>query len=365
MKTNESKGLNWPLSLLVTLLVCLLAFGLSRFWTREESHILSDATVLPCTASQTVQILGEGVVYSDGTSLRALNDRGRQIWSYVVGANCGFSACESGVAAWSGDLLAVLNPESGTALFSGSLGENVLSATVGSSYAAALVGEESNATLIILELSGREIDRIALADITVLDYGFFNKGEMLWVMSLDTNGTIPMSQVTTYKPGRKQSGKITDSEQIIYEVMFESPNVYAVGTTYVRVYDYTGVEDVSQRRLVYGWYLVDSEVSASDSSLMAFVPMAEIGADAAINDIRLIKGTTDRTIRMPFACSSILVRSNAVYGFSEQYVMIHSLNAEQAQTYQLPVLCDGLIGITDDLNAVYVSGDSVYMVSLP
>lgn len=364
MKNDESKGLSWPLSLLVTLLICVLAYTAASLLTREKSHILSDTTVLPCTSSQAVQVLGKGVVYSDGTSLRALNDRGRQTWSYVVGANCGFNACESGVAAWSGDLLAVLNPENGAALFSGSLGQTILSATVGSSYAAALVGEESSATLIVLELSGREIDRIALEDITVLDYGFFNKGEMLWVMSLDTNGTIPMSQVTTYKPGRKQSGKITDSEQIIYEVMFESPNVYAVGTTYVRVYDYTGVENVGQRRLVYGWYLVDSDTSA-DGALMAFVPMAEIGTTAEINDVRLVKGNTDRTIRMPFTCFSILARGNAVYGFSDQYVMIHSLNAEQAETYQLPFQCDALIGVTSSSSAVLVSGDSVYMVPLP
>ncbi len=364
MKTDEPKGLSWPLSLLVTLLICVLAFTASGLLTREKSHILSDTTVLPCTSSQAVQVLGKGVVYSDGTSLRALNDRGRQTWSYVVGANCGFNACESGVAAWSGDLLAVLNPENGAALFSGSLGQTILSATVGSGYAAALIGEESSATLIVLELSGREIDRIALEDITVLDYGFFNKGEMLWVMSLDTNGTIPMSQVTTYKPGRKQSGKITDSEQIIYEVMFESPNVYAVGTTYIRVYDYTGVENVGQRRLVYGWYLVDSNTTA-DGSLMAFVPMAEIGTTAEISDVRLIKGSTDRTIRMPFTCFSILTRGNAVYGFSDQYVMIHSLDAAQAETYQLPFQCDALIGITSNSSAVLVSGDSVYMVPLP
>ena len=115
MKNDESKGLSWPLSLLVTLLICVLAYTAASLLTREKSHILSDTTVLPCTSSQAVQVLGKGVVYSDGTSLRALNDRGRQTWSYVVGANCGFNACESGVAAWSGDLLAVLNPENGAA----------------------------------------------------------------------------------------------------------------------------------------------------------------------------------------------------------------------------------------------------------
>ena len=364
MNENETKGLSWPLALLVTVLICGMAFLMARIFASGDSHVLDQATLLPCTSSQAIQISGKGVIYCDGTSLRAINAGGRQIWSYVVGANCGFSVGDGGVAAWSGDLLVSLNAASGEVYFSVSLGQPVLSAVSGSQYTAALIGEENDATLIVTENSGREIDRIVLSDITVLDYGFFNSGNMLWVMSLDTNGTVPMSQVTTYRPGRMQAGSITDSEQVVYEVMFDTPRVSVVGTTYIRVYDYAGAEDAAQRRLIYGWYLIDSAASQG-GTLMALVPMAEIGTSAEINDVRLIRGDVDRTIRMPFTCFDIAVRGSTVYGFSSQYVMVHGINAARAETYQLPFICDGLIGVTADDSVVLVSGDSVYLVPLP
>ncbi|MBO4885663.1 MAG: hypothetical protein IKS52_02530 [Clostridia bacterium] len=364
MKESEAKGLSWPVALLVTGMICAMAFLMARMFATEDTHLLEHATLLPCTSSQSIQVLGKGVIYSDGTSLRALNASGRQIWSYVVGANCGYNVGDGGVAGWSDDLLVALNASSGEVMFSASLAQTVLSATTGAQYTAALVGEESNATMIVTENSGREIDRIALPDIIVLDYGFFNNGNMLWIMSLDTNGTVPMSQVTTYRPGRMQAGSITDSEQVVYEVMFNTPRVSAVGTTYIRVYDYAGTEDAAQRKLIYGWYLMDSAAS-QDGGMMAFVPMTEIGTRAEINDIRLIQGDTDRTIRMPFTCFDIAVRGSTVYGFSSEYVMIHGLAAGRAETYRLPFACDGLIGVTEGRSVALVSGDSVYLVSLP
>ena len=126
----------------------------------------------------------------------------------------------------------------------------------------------------------------------------------------------------------------------------------------------TGTENAAQRKLIYGWYLMDS-TNTQDGGLMAFVPMTEIGTKAEINDIRLIRGDTDRTIRMPFTCFDIAVHGSSVYGFSSQYVMIHDLNATRAETYQLPFPCDGLIGVTSGKSVALVSGDSVYLVSLP
>ena len=364
MKESETKGLSWPVALLVTLLICGMALLMARLFASSGSRALERVTLLPCTSSQSIEVLDKGVVYSDGTSLRALNAGGRQIWSYVVGAGCGFSVGSGGIAGWSNDLLVSLNASTGDAYFSASLGSTVLSAVSGPVYTAALVGEEGDGTLIIIEKNGREIDRVALPDVTVLDYGFFNNGNMLWVMSLDTNGTVPMSQIATYRPGRMQAGSISDSEQVVYEVMFDTPRVSAIGTTYIRVYDYAGTENTAERKLIYGWYLMDSDVSQGET-LMAFVPMVEIGTSAAINDIRLIRGGTDKTIRMPFTCFDVAVRGSSVYGFSSQYVMVHGLNAPRAETYQLPFACDGLIGVTAGNAVVLVSGDSVYLVNLP
>ena len=364
MNTHESKGLPWIFAVLVAVLVCVMGLVIARMLVRPENNSLDRATLFPCTSSQTVSVLDKGVVYSDGTSLRALNAGGRQIWSYVIGANCQFSVGGGYVAGWSNDLLVVLNASSGDVLFSASLSEVILSATVGETYTAAQVGEESDSTLIVLDRNGREIDRVAQSDVTVLDFGFFSGGNMLYVMAMDTNGTVPMSLLTTYRPGRMQAGSITDSEQVIYEAMFEASNVTAVGTTYARVYDYTGTEQAAKRRLVYGWQLIDSDATRS-GTLMAFAPMAEIDATAHISDVRMIMGGTDKTVRMPFVCFDLAVHGNAVYGFSENYAMVYGISDSRATSYHLPFTCDGLIGVASDGNAVLVSGDSIYLVAMP
>jgi len=365
MEKIETKGLSWPAALLITACIILVSFLFARNLTSSRGGPVGDATLLPCSSSQTIMPLGEGVIYGDSTHLHALNSSGRQIWNYLVGAGFSFDANKDGVAAWVGSSIALLNGRDGEPLFSGVVDEPVISAVMGPSYAAVLMGEdEQNSTLVIMEHGGRIIDEISLPNVAVLQYGFFNNGEMLWVMSLDTEGTVPMSQLTTYKPGRMQSGNITDSDQVLYQVMFRSPNVYTVGTTYAKVYDYTGVEDVTRRKLLYGWYMMDSD-GEGDGALMAFAPMAQVGNQVEVSDVRMISGSVDRTVRMPFPCFALAVRNNRVYGFSEQYVMSYGLNDTKATTTQLPVQCDGMLGITEKNEAIVVSDGSVYLVGLP
>lgn len=365
MEKIETKGLSWAAALLISALMMAASLLLAKWFISLGGSPAGSATLLPCSSSQTIEPLGDGVIYSDGTHLHALNSSGRQKWNYMVGAGFSFDANEDGVAAWTGSSIALLDSESGAPLFSGVMDEPVISASMGPSYAAVLIGsDEQNSTLIIMEHGGREIDEITLPNLTVLQYGFFNNGNMLWIMSLDTEGTVPMSQLTTYRPGRMQSGNITDSDQVLYQVMFQSPNVYTIGTTYMKVYDYTGVEDTTRRMLVYGWYLMDTD-GAGDGALMAFAPMAQVGGEVSVSDVRMVCGSVDRTVRMPFPCFALTVRNNRVYGFSEQYVMSYGLSDSKASVTQLPVLCDGMLGITGNNQAVLVSGDSVYLVTLP
>ena len=365
MERAETKGLSWAAALTVTALLVLVSFIIARMIVNASSGSQVHATLLPCGSSQVIAPLSDGVLYGDSTHLHSLNSAGRQKWNYMVGAGFHFDARSTGVAAWTGSSLTLLNAHSGEPLFSGTMDEPVISAVMGEEYAAVLIGaDEQNSTLIIMEHDGREIDEIALTNLTVLDYGFFNTGKMLWVMSLDTEGTVPMSQLTTYRPGRMQSGNITDSDQVLYHVMFDSPNVYTVGTTYAKVYDYTGVEDVSRRMLVYGWYLMDSG-GTGENALMAYVPMAQAGSQVTVNDVRMVCGNTDRTVRMPFVCHSLAVAKNKVYGFSQQYIMSYGLNDVSAKITPLPMQCDGMLGVTEANQAILASGESVYLVTLP
>ncbi len=365
MEMLENKGVSWIVALCIAAAVTVLALLSAQGLRALGQAPAGTVTQLPCSPSQAIEPLGDGVIYSDGTHLHALGSDGRQKWNYMVGVGFSFDAGKDGVAAWTGSSVALLDDASGKSLFSGVMNDTVISAVMGEKHAAVLIGsDEQNSTLVIMEHGGREIDRIALPNVMVLEYGFFNNGNMLWVMSLDTEGTIPMSQITTYRPGRMKSGHITDSDQVLYRVMFESPDVYTVGTTYIKTYDYTGVENVAKRRLIYGWYLMDTDGSGSNT-LMAYVPMAQVGTEVSVSDVRLISGDKEKTVRMPFPCYALDVVGNKVYGFSEQYVMSIGLNDSTASVSPLPMKCDDLLGITDGRQAILTSEGSVYLVTLP
>ena len=106
MERIETKGLSWSAALLVTAVIMIASVLLAKAITSSHGRGISDATLLPCSASQEIMPLGEGVVYSDGTHLHALNRSGKQIWNYMVGAGFSFDANESGVAAWNGSSIA-------------------------------------------------------------------------------------------------------------------------------------------------------------------------------------------------------------------------------------------------------------------
>lgn len=365
MEHAHGKRLSWIAAIAVSACLCLAAWLISGWITGSGNDaMLTDVVLLPCSASQKIKVWENGVIYSDGTSLHALDGSGRQKWTYPVGTGLDFAVGDSTVTAWSGSTLALLDSKSGASLLTTTMSDPILSACAGSTYAAVLTGEEQNATLNVLDLSGRQVDTISLSSLTVLDFNFFSDGSMLWVMLLNTEGSQTMSMVSTYRPGRVQSGSITDTQQLVYHVRFTSSTVQTVGTTYLRYYDYTGAELTAQRKLLYGWTMLAGDSSES-TPLMVFAPENEVSTEATISDLRVISGSIDRIVRMPFPCYAVTARSNTLYGFSGQYAMVYRLSDKRAITYTMPFETTSFLGLTKSQAAVLVSGDSVYLVSLP
>ena len=219
--------------------------------------------------------------------------------------------------------------------------------------------------MVLLENGGREIDRLTFADQTVLDYGFFSGDSLFWIMTLDTSGTVPTTAISTYRPGRMIVGSITDSQQLMYQVMFQSSQVVCAGTTHLKVYDYTGREDESKRTLIYGWYLAAVEEGVDDP-MMAFVPDAQYGTGSDMRDVRMIRSNADQIVRMPFSCIALVAKGDCVYGFSEDgHVMVARVGQQKVDAYLLEVPAAQVYGVTDDRVAVMGSGNTVYLVTLP
>ncbi len=359
---KKTARLSWFSVALVVALVSLLAWLIASQIVSNSSEALRTKTALPARTGQEMEALGDGLLYSDGTTLHALSGKGLQIWSYAAGSGSAFSVGKGGVAAWQSKTLSLLSGDQGATLYSGTLEDTILDARMDTQYAAVQVGTEHNSVMLIMEHGGRQVDRIELANQTILDFGFFYNGSLLWVMSMDTEGTVPMCSISTYKPGKMLAGTITDSQQVLYEVLFQSSKIRAVGTTHIKDFDYTSRELTEDRILVYGWYLMDLDDNA-DNPLMAFVPVDQ-AESGQIQDVRMIQGQTDHPVRLPYPASRVFARDDTIYAFTSQYVSICRLGQTAPETYKMPVTVDDVVGITKNHQAIVSSGGVMYLVPL-
>ena len=365
MDRRRDMRMPWIIVLLLVVIVCGLSYLAARLISAGAGKgDLGDYRTVAVAANAEVQVAGEGIVYYDGSTLTHMDSKGEVTWTFLIGGNAEFTADRHGVAAWSGDMLTLIDIETGTATYSDSQEMDVVSARMGQSYAAVLLGSDIGGSISIMEIGGRHVYSADFDQLTVIDYGFFSSGNLLWVMALDTTGSVPTCEITTYKPGSMRIvGAIADTEQLMYNVTFQSSSVCCTGVTYYKVYDYTGTENTGRRKLVYGWYLADTD--DSDDPMMAFVPAGQGDGSVGMQDVRMMKSDLDHTVRMPFPCEDIVARGNNVYGFSrEGHVMAAYADRQTVDAYRMPFMIENVYGITDDGVAVVSSAGTLYLVSL-
>ena len=349
----------WGATLTATLIMCAAAWLLARQIAPAPRGELR-AIPLPCSSDQRIEPLGDGALFSDGAQLHALDGRGRQIWQHPAGTGSGFRASEGGVCVWLDRKLTLLSGETGATLYTGSTKDPILSSKLGTMYAAVQTGSPHDGELYVIKRDGGEVERIELRNQTLIDYGFFADGTLLWTLSLDTEGTVPKSAITTRLPGRSLTGTVEQTREVVYKAFFLANDLIAVGDAYLRAYNYQGRE-LREGTLVYGWHLMGEEVSGGVATL-AFAPTSQSGANAPIRDVRILQGNLDRTVRMPFPCFAVTVRGGTVYGFNREYAIARAPSDDRARVYALPIRADRLIGMTANGSAILASGGDVYLV---
>jgi len=365
MERSRYGKVPWTIVLLILAFSCALAYGVAMlFGNVFNQDDFGRYKRVDIANIQKLQTTASGFVYYDGSTVSSISSSGDVEWSYLVGMEAGFDATDYGVAAWTDKTITLIDSKSGSTTYNGTMENTVLSARIGEQYTAVLVGPESESTIVLLENSGRQINRIELTGVTAVDYGFFANGSLLWVMVCDSNGTVPTCDILTYKPGKEIVGSISDTEQLMYAVMFQQTQVCVAGDTYLKVYDYSGVEDKAKRTLVYGWYLADADTGSNDP-LMAFVTDAQYSGGSDIQDVRLIRSNLDRTVRLPYGCRDLIAVGNTLYGFAtDGHLVIMNTDEKAARAYSISLQIDEVYGVTRDNVAVVRSGNSVCLINL-
>jgi len=362
MQGRRTAKLSWLAVLLVVGLVCAFSILFAYAFTRARGTDSYEAERLAgVNYVQDAQVTGSNVVYYDGATIGCVSVNGKTRWTYLVGPGVTFCAGEGAVASWNSDALTLIDAKDGVTVYSGSMGDTILSAKSGSSYTAVQLGEQRRSSIVLLNEDGRRVDTLSFEDVLVVDYGFFSGGSLFWVMTLDPTGTVPTCNIGTYRPGKTYVGNIDDIDQVVYRVMFQSSSIITVGENYMKVYDYTGAEDPSLRRLVYGWYL--AAYDETDSDLMAFSLISQ--HETGVSDLWMYSQSCDQKLRFPFPAASMFIEDGKVYGFSaEGYAMIATPGSNNVDTFALPV-AGTVYGVMEGGVAVLGVGDGLYLVDLP
>lgn len=358
----------WIILAAVAILIVLIVLAVLGALGGSNRQI--SASRLRCTATQSVTPFGDSILYYDGMTLFCLDARGNEKWSYAVGSSASFSCSDNLIAAWSGSQLHFID-RNGHSTYHDILSDTVQFARVGAKYVAVVVGNDVSPSLQIKDLQGTSVDNETskFADMIMLDVGFFGDGEYLWTTSVDIYGTAPDVTMNTFLVNMRNTGTVSLGENLTYGIVYAGTKLYVVSTRQLRQYDYRGTIDPAGTVLVYGWQLVDHQISGGNPMLL-FAPNRQMDDQGTINELRLLSGKVDRRFTLPNSCVGASLYNRRIYAFAHDMIYRADVNAQRFTAVALPstvgnASITGYLGMLKNGVALLASDNEVYAVTLP
>lgn len=322
------------------------------------------------TLSQNVSPFGDSVIFYDGTTLHCVAATGGNEWSYQIGTNADYDATEKRIVAWSGNDLYILNSR-GRLIYNNKMSDAIQFASAGDEYVAVFVGDSDNGVVSVINSSGQIVDNIPVSNQTLLDIGFFmstttssaQPTELMWMLGLNTTGTVISTELQTYQPGKLSTGKSSLGEHIAYSIYDENGNLNIVTTRQILHYSYRALE-ASSPTLIYG-YTVEDVQQSGKTLYQLLVPAQEQSEGTSINNVRLMYGSVDRVLHLPGTCIAAKLGTKSVYGFSTNAVYACRFGETTFRAYAMPINVTAVLGMMTDNRAVVASGSEIYVVELP
>lgn len=351
---------------LTAILVVAVMYALNGN-TREG---IGRITRIGATLSQNVSPFGDSVIFYDGTTLHCVAATGGNEWSYQIGTNADYDATEKRIVAWSGNDLYILNSR-GRLIYNNKMSDAIQFASAGDEYVAVFVGDSDNGVVSVINSSGQIVDNIPVANQTLLDIGFFmstttssaQPTELMWMLGLNTTGTVISTELQTYQPGKLSTGKSSLGEHIAYSIYDENGNLNIVTTRQILHYNYKALE-ASSPTLIYG-YTVEDVQKSGKTLYQLLVPAQEQSEGISINNVRLMYGSVDRVLHLPGTCIAAKLGTKSVYGFSANAVYACRFGETTFRAYAMPINVTAVLGMMTDNRAVVASGSEIYVVELP
>ena len=370
-KKKKAQRLNVKMIAGLALSAALIIFVIAYSLTGTGRTDIGKATRIGATLSQNVAPFGDSVIFYDGTSLHCVAATGGNEWSYQIGTNADYDATEDRIVAWSGNDLYIMNSR-GRLIYNDKMSDVIQFASAGRDYVAAFIGEPDNGIVTVINSSGQIVDNITIENQTLLDIGFFfsttstsstQETELMWVLGLDTTGTVISTELQTFQPGKLSTGKSSLGEHVAYMIYDINGALEVVNTRQIMHYNYRVLEE-SNPTLIYG-YTVDDVKTSGNITYQLLIPAQETNEGISINNLRLMYGNIDRVLHLPSPCIAAELGTHSVYGFASNAVYVCRFGETTFTSHALPINITAVLGMITDNRAVVASGSEIYVMELP
>lgn len=320
---------------------------------------------LSVTPETQVEVNGKNVFYLSGSTLNCADKTGAELWRVkLTSGTVNLSASDAQICVYSSDMATVLTAQGDHRYTLSTTDIKTKGAKVGQDCTALLSSTDEGQFLRVFNGEGSEIYRSESSSADIIDYGFYGQNDLLYVLTLDTTGTSPISRVTTISPSTQSlTGTVDVTDQLISGVSFWDTNMVLCGTSTLTEYDNFGKQTDSSS--IHGLVAADSCVT-ENGYIYAFLPGNASDLTSSFT-VRLIGRTdrqdTDTNIQLPSGMKGVSVSQNKLYCIMMDSVYIYKLSGEFERTIETPKQIESVKKLGSNMLEL-CSKDEVYILTM-
>ncbi|MDD4796627.1 MAG: hypothetical protein PHO66_02545 [Eubacteriales bacterium] len=349
------RGILWMLVFLL-----LIAAGVVAYLRLTGERPIEERIVqLPGKGDGAVSAYADGVLCVDDKQLVCSDAAGNTLWQINLPLS-GMKAARRGdyTIAWGGNTVCIIDA-AGIMQDVKELSGDVLLGRMGKNQYACVTVEEGQHRLHVYNMDGSDLDEERFPDKTVLAADYYGDAmDQLWVLSVDSHGTLPVSRVNTYQPGKRTTGGVSAVDEVGYRVQVVDKRIYYAGSHHIYVWEQSG--DVVSELSVYGWNLQDMVATAQGVSYL-LAPSTPYGQPIGALWYIAADGTQN-TISLPAGCTQALIGSKSLLAITADGFYSMTTNGSTIRSHKLPFEMDGVAAVIEGKAFVARAGHSLYLV---
>jgi hypothetical protein len=361
----------WLAAIVAAAVLGLAAFGLVKLLS-SAPNLDRDAVMLPTSDPNGVFSWKNGVLCVEGSKLYCMDlTKSNDPWQTDLPVD-NMKAARSGdyIVAWGGKQVVLIDANGTVKYRLGTNGDVVLAAPGLTTYAVATKEEGQHRLRFYSIKDGSPMDELPFSYENVMGMGYFgDKMNQIWILTVDSNSTHPVTKLTLYVPGKNSTGKtigsISLTDELAYAAFIESKMTYVVSTHTLTNWENTSTKSGS--KLIYGWTLQDALEDGNGRVSFLFAPSGGGETSGQISALWYISSTgAEYRIPLPAGCIRAMLKSNGrICVVTKNGVYSMAQNGSGSRFYPISSEIDSIPAVVPGQAIVVQENHKNFLLNMP